>query len=57
MKCEFCGKQIKFIKNYVGRNGKKVPLDVDTNKRHQCEGKSKFRWRALRQKKFLAEFL
>ena len=57
MICKFCGKQIKFKKDYLGKNGKKVPLDVDTNQRHQCEGKNAFKWRALRQKRFLAEFL
>jgi hypothetical protein len=57
MKCNYCGKDIKFKKGYRGKNGKAVPLDVATNKRHQCEGKNAFKWRALRQKRFLAEFL
>ena len=35
--CRQCGQPIKFDDKHVSqRTGKKIPLDVDTNERHNC---------------------
>jgi hypothetical protein len=37
LSCKFCGEPITFDDKHIGqRTGKKIPLDVGTNERHNC---------------------